>query len=232
MPLASAAPFKGLSRRRLGRQVHFDAVHFTLFSGPGFSLDGVTIGEDARFGLEPFAYVPTLQARLRIDKLILGKLRLSSLRLVEPSLNLVKRSDGAWNVVELVQRLSAPRRAPLNLFPAFEVSDGRIDFKLGTRKTTLYLLDSDFLIYPERSGKLYFQFSGSPARTDRAGIGFGHLRGTANWYLSPRDAKANQLEADVTLDPSNLSELTTLFQGHDMGVHGTLSSRLRIEGPG
>lgn len=234
-PFINAARFSGPIQRALeaalGRPVHFDAVHFTLFSGPGFSLDGVTIGEDARFGLEPFAYVPTLQARLRIDKLVLGKLRLSSLRLVEPSLNLVKRSDGAWNIVELVQRLTAPRRAPLNLFPAFEVSDGRIDFKLGTRKTTLYLLDSDFLIYPERSGRLYFQFSGSPARTDRAGIGFGHLRGTANWYLSSRDAKANQLEADVTLDPSNLSELTTLFQGHDMGVHGTLSSRLRIEGP-
>jgi hypothetical protein len=234
-PLINGARFSGPIQRTLesalGRQVRFEAVHFSLFPGPGFSLDNVTIAEDPRFGVEPFAYVPTLQARLRVDKLIFGQLRFSSLRLVEPALNFVKRGDGAWNVVELVHRLSAPRRSPLNLFPAFEVADGRIDFKLGTRKTTLYLLDSDFSIYPERSGKLYVQFSGSPARTDRAGIGFGHLRGTVNWYLNPRDAKAKQLDADVILDPSNLSELTTLFQGHDMGVHGTLSSRARIEGP-
>jgi hypothetical protein len=226
-----SAPIQQALESSLGRKVQFDAVHFTLFSGPGFSLGNVTIGEDPRYGLEPFAYVPTLQARVRLDKLIFGNMRFSSLRLVDPSLNLVKRSDGTWNVVELVERLSAPRRAPLNFFPAFTVANGRIDFKLGTRKTTLYVLDSDLTIYPERSGKLYIQFSGSPARTDRAGNGFGHLRGTANWYVNPASAQANQLEADVTLDPSNLSELTTLFQGHDIGVHGTVSSRARIEGP-
>lgn len=206
-------------------------MHFSLFSGPGFFLEDVVIGEDPRYGLEPFAYVPTLQARVRFDKLLSGRMQISSLRLVDPSLNLVKRGDGTWNVVELVARLSAPRRAPLNFFPAFEVENGRIDFQLGARKTTFYLLESDLTIYPERSGKLYVRFSGSPARTDRAGNGFGHLRGKANWYLNPGSAKANQLEADVTLDPSNLSELTTLLEGHDIGVHGTVSSRARIEGP-
>ncbi len=226
-----SAPIQQALESSLGRKVQFGAVHFTLFSGPGFSLENVTIGEDPRYGLEPFAFVPTLQAGVRFDKLLFGRVRFSSLRLVDPSLNLVKRSDGTWNVVELVGRLSAPRRAPLNFFPAFTVANGRIDFKLGDRKTTLYLLDTDLSIYPERSGKLYIQFSGSPARTDRAGNGFGHLRGTANWYVNPRSAQANQLEADVTLDPSNLSELATLFQGHDIGVHGTVSGRTKIEGP-
>ncbi len=226
-----SAPIQQALELSLGRKVQFSAVHFSLFSGPGFSLENVIIGEDPRYGLEPFANVPTLQARVRFDKLLFGRMQISSLRLVDPSLNLVKRSDSSWNVVELVNRLSAPRRAPLNLFPAFEVENGRIDFKLGSRKTTLYLLQSDLTIYPERSGKLYVRFSGSPARTDRAGNGFGHLRGTANWYTNPASALANQLEADVTLDPSNLSELTTLFEGHDLGVHGTVSSRARIEGP-
>ena len=172
-----SAPIHQALESSLGRKVEFGAVHFTLFSGPGFSLENVTIGEDPRYGLEPFAYVPTLQARVRFDKLIFGNMRFASLRLVDASLNLVKRSDGTWNVVPLVERLSAPRRAPLNFFPAFVVANARIDFKLGTRKTTLYLLGTDLSIYPERSGKLYIQFSGSPARTDRAGNGFGHLRG-------------------------------------------------------
>ncbi|MBV9404814.1 MAG: hypothetical protein JO211_05685, partial [Acidobacteriaceae bacterium] len=177
------------------------------------------------------AYVPTLKAHLRVDKLLVGRIQFSSLRLVEPALNLVKGNDGTWNIINLMERLGAPRRAPLNFFPAFEVSRGRIDFKLGSRKTTLYVSDSDVAVYPERSGKLYIRFSGSPARTDRAGNGFGHLRGTASWYVNPASAGANRLDAEVTLDPSNLSELATLVQGHDLGVHGTISSRARIEGP-
>lgn len=234
-PFVNASHWSGAIRSNLeswlGRKVEFGAVHFTVFSGPGFTVEDVTIQEDPRYGLEAFAHATALDARLRIDKLLRGQIRFSSLRLVEPSLNLVKRSDGTWNIVELVQRLAAPRRAPLNLFPSFEISGGRVNFKLGTRKSTLYIADSDLSIYPERSGKLYLRFSGSPARTDRAGNGFGHLRGAANWYLAPANSTSNQLEADVTIEPSNLSELTTLFEGYDIGVHGMISSHARIEGP-
>jgi AsmA protein len=235
-PYVNASAFGGRIRQALetslGRRVRFDQVRFALFSGPGFSLTNVVIDEDPRYGLEPFAFVPTLQARVRVGSLLRGRLAFYSLRLDGPSLNVVKREDGGWNVVELVSRLTAPRHLPLDLFPAFSVSDARLDFKLGARKTTLYVTETDLSVYPQRSGKLYIQFSGSPARTDRAGNGFGHIRGTANWYQKPVSSEANRLELDVTLDPSNLSELTTLFQGHDLGIHGTLSSHMRIEGPG
>lgn len=215
----------------LGRQVEFSRVHFTLFSGPGFSLERVFISDDPRYGLEPFAFVPVLEARVRLDRLLFGEIRFSSLRLVDPSLNLVRGKDGTWNVVELVNRLTAPRHVPLNLFPAFEVSDGRLDFKLGDRKTTLYIADSDLTIYPARSGKVFLEFSGSPARTDRAGNGFGHLRGSLNWTVPSHSGAVERVAGDIILDPSNLSELTTLFQGHDLGVHGTVSSNAHIEGP-
>lgn len=241
LAIGAAAPFLDGSRfsgkirqtleSTLGRQVHFEEVHFTVFSGPGFSLENVTIGEDPRFGLEPFAYVPTLQARIRLDKLLVGQIQFSSFRLIEPSLNLVKRSDETWNIVELVERLSAPRRMPLNFFPVFVVSGGRIDFKFESRKTTLYILGSDLSIYPARSGKLAVQFAGYPARTDRAGNGFAHVRGTMNWSVSSEGSGANKLDADLFLDPSNLGDLTTLVEGHDVGVHGTVSSHARIEGP-
>lgn len=234
-PLINAVHYRGRIREALeaslARKVDFRDVHFALFSGLGFSLDAVTIHEDPRYGIEPFAYVPTLQARLRIDKLLVGRIQFSSLRLVEPSLNLVKRTDGAWNIVELIERLRPPRRVSLNLFPALEISNGRVDFKFGTRKKTLYIAGSDVSVYPASSGKLYIQFSGSPARTDRAGNGFGHLHGTANWYFTPRNATDNQLEAKVTLDPSDLSEITTLVEGYDVGVHGTASADATIEGP-
>src|SRR5947209_8633859 len=100
-PLIDAAHYSGRIREALeaslARKVDFRKVHFALFSGLGFSVDAVTIHEDPRYGIEPFAYVPTLQARLRIDKLLVGRIQFSSLRLIEPSLNLVKQRDGAWN---------------------------------------------------------------------------------------------------------------------------------------
>lgn len=234
-PFINVARYSAYIQRSLeasfGRKVEFRQVHLTLFSGPGLSLQDVTIHEDPRYGIEPFAYVPTLDARVRIGELLTGHIRFSKLRLIDPALNFVKRSDGTWNAVELVQRVGAPGNLPMTLLPAVEISGARIDFKFGTRKTTLYIADSDLSVYPERLGKLYMQFSGSPARTDRAGTEFGHFRGSANWYLTPRHPGANQLEADVTLDPSNLSEITTLFEGYDAGLHGTVSSHARIEGP-
>jgi len=215
----------------LGRQVSFEKVYYRILPVPGFSLENVIIFEDPRYGLEPFSSMNGLEARLRIDKLLAGQIRFASLRLLDPSLNLVERADGAWNVVEFVQRMSAPRSMPLNLIPAIQVSNGRLDFKLGTRKTTFYVAAADMSIYPERSGRVALNFSGSPARTDRAGNGFGSMRGSLNWLVNPSSSQANQLEADVTLLPSDLSELTTLIEGQDVGVHGTISSRAQITGP-
>jgi AsmA protein len=241
LALSVIAPFVNAARfstsvqlaleESLGRKVSFEKVYYRLLPVPGFSLENVIIADNARYGLEPFAAMTGLEARLRIDKLLVGQIRFASLRLVDPSLNLVKRDDGAWNVLEFVQRMSAPRRMPLNFVPAIQVTNGRLDFKLGTRKTTFYITDADMAIYPERSGRVVMNFSGSPARTDRAGNGFGSMRGTLNWLVNPATGQGNQLEADVTLLPSDLSELTTLIEGQDMGVHGTISSRAQIAGP-
>ncbi len=234
-PYVNADAFRGgiqnALEQTLGRKIEIGKVRFTLFTGPGFTLERVTIQEDPRYGLEPFAFIPTLEVRVRLDKLLLGQIRPLGLRMVDASLNLVKSDDGTWNAVALVERLGAPRRTPFNFFPAVQISDGRVDFKLGTRKSTFYLTDADLSIYPESSGKIYFQFEGSPARTDRAGNGFGHLTGTANWYLKPAALSGNQLEADVNLEPSNLSELATLFEGRDLGVHGNVSGHVVISGP-
>ncbi len=234
-PYINAAAFGTEIQRALqsalGRKVEIGKVHFTILSGPGFRLEDVSISEDPRYGLEPFAFVEALNVRVRPDKLLLGRIQISSLQLDRPSLNLVKQSDGTWNFVQLIGRLSSPRRAPLGFFPTVELTGARIDFKLGLRKTTLYLADTDLALYPERSGRLSIRFAGSPSRTDRSGTGFGHFRGSASWLVNANDADSNALEGDLTLDPSNLSELTTLFQGYDIGIHGTVGMQAHLEGP-
>ncbi len=173
--------------------------------------------------MEPCAFVSTLKALSGLDKLLVGKLQIGGLRLEDPSLNFVKRDDGTWNIVELMDRLSSPRRAPLSFFPAMDITGAASTSNLARAKTTFYIANADLTIYPERSGQVAVQFAGSPARTDRMVGGFGHFRGNANWWLG-RSPRANQLEADLTLDPSNLAELTTLFEGYDLGIHGTVST--------
>jgi AsmA protein len=224
-------PIQQALETALGRRVEVGQVRCTLFSGPGFSIDDVVIHEDPRYGIEPCAYVTSLKARVRLDKLLLGKFEFAGLRLVEPTLNVVKRSDGTWNIVQLIDRLSTSNVAPVAFLPAIEASDARINFKSGNRKSIFYIDNSDIAVYAESSGKLRIQFAGSPSRSDRLAGGFGSFHGSANWYLRPRGPEGTQLEADLLLDQSNLSELITLVQGHDIGVHGEVRSHAMISGP-
>jgi len=60
--------------RALGRRVEFRGrVRFSLFSGPGFSVDDVVIHEDPSIGLEPIAYMDTMTVRPSLWSLAGGR---------------------------------------------------------------------------------------------------------------------------------------------------------------
>src|SRR5689334_6789248 len=73
----------------LNRHVEIGAVRLNLFTGPGFTLKDVLIDDDPSAGIEPFAHVESLDARVKLTSLLRGRLAFSNLRLVEPSVNLV-----------------------------------------------------------------------------------------------------------------------------------------------
>ena len=217
--------------KSLGRKVELGKVHFNLFYGPGFTVSDVTIGEIPTHGLAPFAYVDTLDARVSLTSLLAGNLRFSSLRLVEPTLNLVKLADGPWNVQQLLAgELDRPRRGQPDsaTLPEIQVRSGRVDFQFGTLKSVYYLTDADFDIW-EESGALEVRFSGAPGRTDRPAQGFGRLIGNGRWLHA--DGGEPRLQFDLQLDRSNLSDVMTLVAGRDVGVHGELASQARLSGP-
>ncbi|MGD0436484.1 MAG: AsmA family protein, partial [Bryobacteraceae bacterium] len=103
-----AAPFLRADRLRpriqaaleaaLKRPVRIGDVHLNLFTGPGFTVERVLIDDDPAAGIEPFANVDSLRARVRLGSLFAGKLAFSSLYLDAPSVNLVKMPSGAWNI--------------------------------------------------------------------------------------------------------------------------------------
>src|SRR5579862_3305883 len=74
----------------LGRKVEIGAVHFSLFSGPGFAVDNVVIHENPAIGIEPLAYVGSLEAVPRITSFFGGRLEFASIRLDDASINISK----------------------------------------------------------------------------------------------------------------------------------------------
>lgn len=218
--------------KSLGRKVELGRVRFNLLTGPGFTVNDVVISELPSHGLAPFAYVDSLDARVRILSLLGGKLEFSTLRLVEPTINLVKVSDGPWNVQqllmsELVRPLGAAHGSPTAM-PEIQVRSGRVDFQIGTLKSAYYLTDTDFDLW-EEDGGLALRFSGAPGRTDRPAQGFGRLIGNGRWVQTP--GSEPKVDFDLQLDRSNLSDVVTLIQGRDVGVHGQIASQARLTGP-
>src|SRR5688500_13142590 len=55
--------------QELGRRVQIGAVHVRFLDGPGLEIQNVVIGEDPRFGIEPFARIPSLQATVPLQSL-------------------------------------------------------------------------------------------------------------------------------------------------------------------
>jgi hypothetical protein len=213
----------------LNRPVHIPgAVHLSLFAGPGFSVDDVLIGDDPAAGIEPFAHVESLRARLRLASLLTGKLAFSSLHLASPSVNLVKMPSGAWNIQPLLERTSQANGLHRHDVPDIEIRDGRLNFKFGDTKSVFYISGADVDIYPNESGDVVIRFSGAPGRTDRGSLGFGQLSARGLLHSGPKE---DELNMGLRLERTAISEVARLFDGRDMGVHGFAVANARLAGP-
>jgi hypothetical protein len=213
----------------LNRPVHISAVHLDLFRGPGFTLDDVLIDDDPAAGIEPFAHVEHMQARVRLTSLFAGKLAFSSLRLDTPSVNVVKMPSGPWNIQPLLDRRPLAGSTHRHTLPDIQIRTGRLNFKFGDTKSVFYIDNADVDIYPNESGDVVVRFSGAPARTDRGSQSFGEL--SARGLLHSVPGGEDQLSMGVQLDRTAISELVRLFNGRDLGVHGFTVANAKLAGP-
>ncbi len=213
----------------LGRPVTIGGITLDLFTGPGFAVSNVIIAGDSP-GSEPFAYVGELRAVPRIWSLWTGRLEFSSLTLEDAHVNLA-RSTGdmtapVWNFESLL------RPGLLATFPTIRLRGARVNFKMGGRKNTFYLLDTDLDVTPRsRDGSDWdVRFTGEPARTDRPANGFGAIEARGEWK-EPSAGGSGRLEFDVRLDRSEIADMVALVNGHDAGVQGLISGRVHLAGP-
>jgi hypothetical protein len=238
VPYVNADPYgqrlKYSLERSLGRKVEIGRVRFNLFKGPGFSVErdgkgpGVVIYEDPSIGLEPVAYVETMEVRPSLLALLGGKFRIASIRLEDASINLAKSgpADGAgrWNFTSFVDR------SVMSNMPAVHVRNGRINFKFGDTKSIFYLTETDLDISPPggvgSSAGWEVSCTGQTARTDRSGHGLGLFSLKGHWFVAPE-----RVDLDLTMERTGLGEWMALLRGEAGAVHGTVTSRLHLGGP-
>ncbi len=218
---------RGSLARALGRQVEFRGpVKFSLFKGPGFTVENVVIHEDPSIGIEPMAYVDAVDVRPGAWSLLGGRFIIDSIRLDGAHINLTKSGaalePGRWNFASFVNP-SVMRNAP-----AIHVRNSRINFKFGDAKSIFYLTETDLDISPPGSLTAGWSVSCSakPARTDRSGQGLGSFTLKGKWYVAPE-----RVDLDLVLDRTGLDEITALARGQAGNVHGSVSSRLHLGGP-
>jgi hypothetical protein len=219
--------------RALGgnRRVEIGKIHFSLFKGPGFSVDSVVIHEDPAIGAEPVAYIQDssgggLEVAPRLWSLLGGRFVIASISLDGASINLSKSGPasewGQWNFSSFVTR------SVMSAAPQIHVRNSRVNFKFGDAKSVFYLMETDLDISPPSAagGGWRVSCSAKPARTDRPAQGLGSFTVKGRWYVAPE-----RVDFDVELNRSALGEITALLRGQAGGVHGTLSARLHLAGP-
>ncbi len=215
-------PVERALQRGLDRQVEVGEVHLGLFGVPGFTLDDVTIHEDPRAGIEPFAYVNSLDARIRWLSLFRHRLEFAYLNLGDATLNLVKTDEGPWNFQFLLDSAAGGRAR----VPAIRMREGRVNFKFGDIKSVFYFNDADLDVAPSGDGAVEVSFEGSPSQTDRAQQDFGRFFLDGNWNPS----RTPRFNMNVDLERSSLPEAVRLIDPRGFGLHGTIALQAQLSG--
>jgi len=221
-------PIRAELERALGRRVEVQGdLSYSFLKGPGFVVEKVIVHEDPALGLEPLAYVTSLEARLNLLRLVTGHVEFGTLRLDEPSLNLSRQVDQGANITPLIARALAGRSD--RSLPDVQVRNGRVNFVFNRRKSVFYLTGVDLDLTPiDRTG-FRVRFAGEPARTDRRALGFGRFASTG----SVRFASGAEPEVDLSLDLNRTSaaEVATLFEWRANNLTGRISTEARLRGP-
>ncbi len=214
-----------------GRPVEVGRFDFNLLDGARLVAHSVTISEDPRFGHEYFLRADTLRAGLRWPALLSGRFEFGSLSLSRPSLNLVRDSQGRWNIEQWLPPASSgqsrpgfvgPPAAPRSVSTArlyrIDVDGGRINFKQGDDKSPLALIDVLGRVDQDAAGRWRLDLEAQPMRAgvELQEIGTLRLRGT----IAGTSARLQPAELSLAWRDVSLADVLRLTRESDFGVRG------------
>jgi AsmA family/AsmA-like C-terminal region len=221
----------------LGRQVTVSNIELKLLPRPGMVLSTFVVADDPSYGSEPMLRAESVTASIRVSSLWRGRLEIGTLALDNPSLNLVRRADGHWNIEELLERTSQVPSAPTAKaspearprFPYVEATAGRINFKLGDTKKAFAFSDADFALWLESENEWGVRLEGRPMRSDVPVSDTGTLimDGTFQRSYSFRNTPVN---LKINFTRGQLGQITALVYGRDRGWRGGVTSTASLAG--
>jgi hypothetical protein len=213
----------------LGRPVDVGSVSLRLLPQPGFDLQNFVVHDDPSFGAEPALQSSDVVALLRVSSLVRGRLEIARLSLTEPSLNLVRNSEGRWNLENLVERAAKTAVAPTAKarnevrpgFPYIEAERGRINIKFGPEKKPYALTDAKFALWQDSENAWGVRLRAQPMRTDFNLSDTGLLEIDGSWE---RAANLHETPVQFTLQwvGAQLGQATKLTWGEDKGWRGVV----------
>ena len=221
----------------LGRPVHLDNVTLHLLPVPGLTLSNLVVSEEPAFGAEPTIRANTVEATLRLGSLWRRRVEFSTVRFIEPSVNLVRDAQGRWNLADILLHAShvdtAPtvqrRAGPTPRFPYIEATGGRVNIKFGEEKLPFSLTDADFALWLPTANQWRVRLEGQPARTDTNISDPGTLRFQGD--LRRADTAAGiPVDFHVSWHDAPLGEASRLVTGNDLGWRGTLNLDASLTG--
>jgi hypothetical protein len=240
-------PFLNVSRYRnrvataignaLGRKVTVSNIELTLLPRPGMVLSAFVVADDPSFGSEPMLRAETVTAYLRISSLWRGRLEIGTLSLDSPSLNLVRRADGHWNLEELIERTSQVPTAPTSKpspesrprFPYVQATSGRINFKLGQVKKAFAFSEADFALWLQSENEWGLRLVARPMRSDVpvSDTGTFSMEGQFQRASGLRDTP---VKLTINFTKGQLGQITALIYGRDRGWRGGVTSTANLAG--
>jgi len=221
----------------LGRQVDVGSVSLRLLPRPGFDLENFVVHDDPAFGAEPVLQSADVVAVVRVSSLLRGRLEIARLSLAEPSLNLVRNSEGHWNLENLLERAAkttvAPTTKPRNEarpgFPYIEANHGRINFKLGQEKKPCTLTEANFALWQDSENAWGVRLRAQPLRTDFNLSDTGLLEVDGSWQRAA-SLHETPLQFTVEWDGAQLGQVTKLTSGQDKGWRGAVKLSAELGG--
>jgi AsmA-like C-terminal region/AsmA family len=221
----------------LGRPVDVGAVTLRLLPQPGFDLGNFVVHEDPEFGAEPVLQSSDVVATVRVSSLLRGRLEVARLSLTEPSINLVRNSEGRWNLEKLVERAastpvaptSKTRREPRPGFPYIEADHGRINFKFGQEKKPYSLTEANFALWQDSENTWGMRLKAQPMRTDFNLSDTGLLAVDGSWQRSA-NLHETPVQFKLQWEGAQLGQVTKLTLGQDKGWRGSVRLSAKLSG--
>jgi hypothetical protein len=221
----------------VGRPVEVGSVQLRLLPRPGFELHDLVVYDDPAFGAEPMLRCGEVSAALRVTSLLRGRLEVARLDLTEPSLNLVHRPEGGWNLEELIERSARKALAPTGKakseprpgFPYIEGTSARINFKNGAEKKPYALTNADFALWQDSENTWGVRLKAQPFRSDFNLNDTGILRASGTWQRASL-IRDTPLQLSLEWSRAQLGQVTKFFSGVDRGWRGTVQLDATLSG--